>query len=424
MKKILSAVAALGLVAGMASVASAADLSVTGKYVVEGVYVENAGATGYSVAQGAESDAYWMHTFQILPTMKVNDSITMKSDIRFRKEARFGTAEETGNATGDAHGVDFNKIYMDYASPVGKIRVGRTPAGAWSTPFLNSATAGNRIMWWPKMSGPVSTLLFTQKISEADSQEATNSADQDTDLYYAGVTYKTDSGKYDAAYFYTRYAGQLASGSTTDAAVGKTIGLSGSQKFGNYSVVGELALVGGESASGAKKDAQGLFLMGSGQFDALTVSAAVVYASGNDTTTADNEALMGANGLGKDFQPLYVFTGDTMGILNGDEKSGANTAAAANFGVKCYAVLADYKISDRLTLHGALAMGSADEVGAGWDDDYGMEFDLGVAYKLLDNLTYSAQAGYVAVGDFFQYGVAGSDPEDITLLTHSLTMKF
>ena len=423
MKKILSAVAALGLVAGVASVASAADLSVTGKYVVEGVYTENAGATGFSVSQDAESDAYWMHTFQMLPTMKVNDNITMKSDIRLRKEARFGTSEDAGN--GDA--VDFNKIYMDYTSPVGKIRVGRTPAGAWSTPFLNSATAASRIMWWPKMSGPVSVLLFTQKSSEADSQEPANLADHDTDLYHVGVTYKADAGQVDVGYFYNRVGALSTTGG--DAAVDTTITAAANYKFGNYSVVGELAMVGGEGADSdyattgdvVDKDAMGLFLMGSGQFDALTVSAALVYASGDvDATDNENGALMGANGLGKDFQPLYVFTGDTMGILNGDEKAGVGTtAAAAKYGVKCYAVLADYKVSDRLTLHGALAMGTADDVAAGSDDDYGMEYDLGVAYKLLDNLTYSAQAGYVTVGDFF-----GADAEDITLLTHSLTMKF
>ena len=39
MKKIFSTVAALGLVAGMATAASALDFSVTGKYTVEGYYI-------------------------------------------------------------------------------------------------------------------------------------------------------------------------------------------------------------------------------------------------------------------------------------------------------------------------------------------------------------------------------------------------
>jgi len=412
MKKILSAVAALGLVAGVATVASAADLSVTGKYLVEGVYINHAGATGGALPADLPSDAYWMHTFQMLPNLAVNDKVTLKSDVRLRKEARFGVAAEDA---GNGAAVDFNKIYMDYASPVGKIRVGRTPAGAWGTPFLNSATAASRIMWWPKMEGPVSVLLFTQKSTEADSQAGND--DQDKDLYHAGLSYKTDGMKVDAGLFYTRNGAVL--NADGDVATDIVIQVAGSAKISSVSLAGEFAMVTGDKNATAEWDAMGALLMASSQFNNLSATAAFVYATGDDAATADDEGLMNKFGsLGKDFQPLYIFTGDTAGILNHDEKSGNTTAALAGDGVICVALLADYKLSDSMTVHGGFAYGLAEETTMA-DDDYGMEFDLGLAYKMYDNMTYSAHFGYVLAGDYF-----GAGAEDIMLVSHSLTMKF
>ncbi|MDH3359770.1 MAG: hypothetical protein OEL55_02775, partial [Desulfobulbaceae bacterium] len=257
MKKILSTVAALGLVAGMAVVASAADLSVTGKYVVEGNYISNAGAGGGAnpFAETA-SDAYYMHTFQMLPTLKVNDNITMKSDIRLRKEARFGGAENAGN--GDA--VDFNKIYMVYSASIGTFTVGRTPAGAWGTPFLDSASMADRIMFAPNMgSAPVSVMLYTQKTTEADGQAATPASNQDTDQYHVGVKYSQDNVTAAVGYFQNNYAATDLTNSMIDAM--------GVYKINNFTLVGDFVMVKGDKDYGTNYDAKGLLLMGSGQFD-------------------------------------------------------------------------------------------------------------------------------------------------------------
>ena len=425
MKKILSAVAALGLVAGVASVASAADLSVTGKYVVEGNYISNAGAGGGAnpFAETA-SDAYYMHTFQMLPSLKVNDNITMKSDIRLRKEAKFGSSDEDTGIPGDSHGVDFNKLYMVYTNNLGTFTIGRTPAGAWGTPFLDSAGAASRIMFAPNMgSAPVSVMLYTQKTKELDGQATVPAADQDTDQYHVGVKYSQDNTTAALGYWQNRNGATDLTDTMIDAM--------GVFKFGNFTVVGDFVMVGGDETATTDWDAKGLLLMGSGQFDNLTASVAYVYASGDDAATADNEGLMNkTKGLGKDFQPLYIFTGDAMGILNQDEKSGVyngttDAVGAADFGVHCIAAFVDYKVSDKLTLHGGIAMGKADDTSNAGDidDSYGMEYDLGAAYKLLDNLTYEAHLGYVAAGDFFEEADAG-EAQDITVLTHSLTMKF
>ena len=455
MKKILSAVAALGLVAGVASVASAADFSVTGKYIVEGYYISNAGDTGGTdttpVAANAEanSDAFWMHTFQMLPTMKVNDNVTVKSDVRLFKETMWGTSNTAfaatvanppvttqGTVAGDAShangdNLDINKLYMEYNSPIGMITVGRTPAGAWGTAFLDSATAANRIMWRPSMvSAPWDLLLYTEKVTEGTARTVATGDKGDSNTYSANVWYKADNAKAGFAIDHNVNGNQDGGTKTLTSDMYKFEGM---YKMNNYSIVGELAHVTGDETATTDWDAWGALVHAAAQFDNLGLHAAYVYASGDDAASTDNEALMAkTKSLGKDFQPLYIFTGDTMGILNHDEKSGlsgSQAVGAADFGVKCYALMADYKVSDRLTLHGAVAVGYADEAPAGWDDDYGVEYNVGAAYKLLDNLTYEAHFGYMAAGGFFEdmnvnMGTGTKDAENITLLSHSLTMNF
>jgi len=102
-------------------------------------------------------------------------------------------------------------------------------------------------------------------------------------------------------------------------------------------------------------------------------------------------------------------------------------------GVHAFVLAADYKASDALTLHGAIGYAKADEkiyqngaatYDATLDDDYGWEYNIGAAYKLLDNLTYEAHFGYLDTGDYFNR----ANPTDITnnvyMMSHSLTMTF
>jgi opacity protein-like surface antigen len=97
-------------------------------------------------------------------------------------------------------------------------------------------------------------------------------------------------------------------------------------------------------------------------------------------------------------------------------------------GVHGVVLAADYAVSDRLKLHGAIGWAQADEAEiTGYtnrDDDYGWEYNLGAAYKLLDNLTYEAHFGYLDTGDYFKSTATTDDTENVYLLTHSLTMTF
>ena len=452
MKKLISVAAALGLVAGVATTASAMDFSVSGMYQVEGYYLggsaDGSGFNPYDDEAGS-SDSAWVHTFLMKPTLKVNDKISMMADIRFLKDTDFGSGagSASGLGIGDDRDVDIHKIYMEYMSPIGKFRVGRTAAAAWMGAYLNSPTNADRIYFFPKMDAPWSSYVFMQKATENDWVDGDN--DSDNDLYEAAIIYTTKETKASLGYDYWNYKSNSDTGVATTSYDTQRHRVKGyvKQTFADVWVEAEVSYDFGDwrdyddEAVNSDVDVDTLAAMVAvgTSFDNLKVSVLYFYASGDDDLT-DNDmeaAFSGAasDGSGDGFNPYYILTGDHTGMLNSDEY--ADDSLMATAGVHCIGISADLAVSDKLTLHGALAYAmAADEDGVSdaavllggskIDDEYGWEVNLGASYKLLDNLTYEARAGYMAAGDFFK-DVAdnmGTDEEDLMLLSHHLTMTF
>ncbi|MCF6290184.1 MAG: hypothetical protein L3J03_04215 [Desulfobacterales bacterium] len=423
MKKVLATVAALGLIAGVASTASALDLSVKGYYKLEGKMLSDASTTAGGVAfvtnNSEGTNSWWQHDFRIYPTLTVNDHIKVMADVRLVSTSNgvANTAGMWGNSM-TTNNITANKIYMEYMSPIGKIRMGTTPAGAWGSPYLNNAGAGHRLMWWPNFLGdsPVSLLFFTQKMVEADGGVAGTGAtvDQDTDAYYAGIGYKADMGKFDMAYFHVR------NGAT--GLDGQNLWFNASATVGAVNLLGELAHSFGDATATTSMDTWAGMALVSGQVaDNVTAGAVYFFATGEDSGT-DTTAALGGNGTGFNWQPLYIITGPDMGVFNGDSVRTPAVLQAA--GLQAFGAFVDVAVTPQLTLHGAIGTGNADNMdtmAAGQSDDYGWEYNVGASYKLLDNLTYDLHLGYWAVGDFVK---GMGTPNDITLVTNSLTMKF
>lgn len=422
MKKFISTVAAFGLVLGAAASASALDLTVKGKYMLEGYYFNQGDGTGVTATDTDGADAAYVHTFLMKPTLKVNDKISMKADIRFLKDSDMGDNDQQMELKNNRN-VDIHKIYMEWMSPVGKTRFGRTPGGAWAHDFLSSSGNADRLMWWPSfVQKPFSLVVFTQKSVENDWKADTS--DCDSDMYKASLSYKADNMKLMAAYSYTNDK----TNATYDHQASRAE-IYGDLNFDNVYVEFESAYIFGDakdyddsSMDDLDVDAWGAMIDVGMKTGDLDVGVMYYYASGDDDSGDDDlESLMTiTKGAGDDFNPYYILNGDHTGVLNSDEYSEDSDMASA--GVHCIGIHADYKVSDQLTLHGAVAYAEADEAPDNVDDEYGWEVDLGAKYKLLDNLTYDVRAAYADMGDFFEDMNKGDD--DIYVLSHHLTMTF
>ena len=458
MKKFLSTALALGMVAGLAATASALELKVTGRYVVDGYYIDAGNGAAGRPSNGVlpfdifgldeEPDSWYEHAFITNPDLIINDKIMMKTEIRFidRGTVWGGHREVSdGGATGyghveDGEGFSVEKAWLVYESPVGKWEIGRRPAGAWQGAFVNSSGHADRLMWnFPVMSG-FKSYAFLEKQQEVDGYFA-DLENNDKDYYEAAAGYDVEGIK-----------AWLGLGWSDDNT--KDFGPASTQTD-NYRVKGygefkinetfglatEFDYKWGttEFSSGAPdSDTDGLafILSGMGKFDALSASLHYAYISGDDQSSRDNEAYDKNNGMGWDFEPLYILTGNATNILNGYRGASLVGTTVRTAGAHAVVALADYAVSEDLTLHGGVGWGMADEpdqrigfdalgrpVMLDVDDEYGWEFDLGLAYKLYSNLTYELHFGWWAVGDFAEVGGL-FETEDVFLLSHHLSMKF
>lgn len=506
MKKVLSTVAALGLIAGFAAIASAADVpqtspatgketpakptapgvslfSVTGSYSVAGAYLSDSTSPGTAtggrvavvtnnlptaaVANG--SDAFYFHSFILNPVLKVNDNIQVKADIRLADRHIWGMNDTTQAAVTDGRVVDANKIWMEYESPIGKWSIGRTPSGAWYHDFMNSGARANRIVYAPNMlPEPFFMLALLEKQTEED--VAANTAalgslranDQDKDMYLVHVGYKADMGTSVLGYFLTRDATTPKTAAGTllqpDVKHSHTIKFYGKYNIAGFNLETEISHGLGEAvvngtATERDIDNWAAFVEAGTTVGAANIGAFYFYMSGDNNTT-DNEyqGAMGTAGVGNDFNPFQILTGDWMGMLNADKGGvhpflagstptggGAAVANGTDPGVHAVGLKASTAVNDKLTLSGTIGAAWADEVNisinadavastvVGQNDDYGWEIDLGASYKLLDNLTYGVHFGYLNLGDYWLRGnmkAAGDETNNVYLLAHQLVMKF
>ena len=423
MKKFLSVVVAFGMVAGVAATASALELKVKGKYVADGFYIDQGGARIFSTMPMKDDNSgnndWYQHTFRIDPTLIVNDKIQVKSDIRLvDSNSVWGSQDDLQRFNGD--GLRVNKLWLTYDSPVGKVEVGRRPAGAWMNAFVNNGTAADRIMWWLPKTDNVKAYAFLQKSTERDAYDGTED-NADNDYYEVAGAYVADNMNI-----------WVGIGTRQDNGMGN-VDMWRVKSYGDFAMgdAGKLYyevdwLTGDKGPDAASIDIKGsAFIAGwMGNFGNVSPSVHYAYISGDNTADNEDTAYSPSKGMGSDFEPLYILTGQATNVLNGDRGPNAVGSAVRQAGAHAIVALADYKVSEDLTLHGGLGWGMADEAAAGQDDEYGWEVDLGMAYKLYQNLTYAIHLGYWAVGDFAKMGAMNLETEDVVLLSHHLSMKF
>ena len=169
--------------------------------------------------------------------------------------------------------------------------------------------------------------------------------------------------------------------------------------------------------------------------DDWTFGGLFFYMSGDDDPTDNDKENMftQGTGTGKDYNPYQIMTGDYMNLLNGDNPltSGSQGANDALFrdgsaGVVSIGGYTKWNMSPTLSFSAEIGYFEATEAPSGYDDDYGIEFGVGMGYKIMDNLSYFAHFSFLSTGDYFEE--AGSDYEsdvnDVWLAAHALSMKF
>jgi hypothetical protein len=141
---------------------------------------------------------------------------------------------------------------------------------------------------------------------------------------------------------------------------------------------------------------------------------------------ADNEK-SASSSYSTDFKPLMI-TGNASDILNSEHVGRvflgeAMTPASNTRGV---AVAATFDASQNISLQGAFGvtrnLWSPDSLN--YEKDSSWEANLGVIYKLLNNISYELHFGYMDTGNLFNDRSSYTNVESIIMISNQLTMSF
>jgi hypothetical protein len=324
-------------------------------------------------------------------------------------------------------------VYMEWTSPWGKTRFGRTPAGAWGTSgFNNSTRQGQRLMWWLNMLPENwGSLIFTEKLSEVDATNGPDISDGDSDAYYVDLSYKAEVGKTVGALWIVRNATKDEGDSTKSPYTSMNLWLNGKYNFDNFVFEWETDWGFGEASSDTdQKTFSAMVDLGYKTGD-WTIGGLGLYGTGdNNPSDADVEtAFANDKGTGRDFNPYQIMMGDYMNLWNADNPLSGNSIhpslkiGSGNAGLWSIGGYAKFAMSPQVSFSGEVGYFSATDAPEGYDDSYGWEFGVGMGYKIMDNLMYNAHFSYLATGDYFKEG-GNAVTEDIYLVAHALSMKF
>ena len=127
------------------------------------------------------------------------------------------------------------------------------------------------------------------------------------------------------------------------------------------------------------------------------------------------------------FNPLLI-TNTTADILdNGQDRTvswvEADSHTASTRGI---AVAAQFSATRKFALHGAFGLTknlwTPDSIN--YENESSWEANLGVIYKLLNNLAYEVHFAYMDTGDLFTERDSYNDVESIIMVSNRLTMSF
>jgi hypothetical protein len=161
----------------------------------------------------------------------------------------------------------------------------------------------------------------------------------------------------------------------------------------------------------------------SGDGDSLAASH-IVGNHALETQLDNREQTWNRGGIGGDWEKVWILTNDSdMGapVLGG---IGNLVYGAGRYGADLVYLGVTVSPSEDLDLGFLFASSSATDLPKGWDDEHGLEWDLSLSYRIMDNLTYDFIAAFLSTGDFWKFGVNDADVDNAFSIYQILTLTF
>jgi hypothetical protein len=477
MKKFWIVLLALGLVAGFAMSASAADVKFGGSYYVYGIYVDNP-----TMVKGDKApQAYYHQRLRIQTEFKVAEGLSLVTRFDALEKpwgyGNTGTADawrvsnaydvtnrwSTG-ATGarTQENIEFERAYIDFTTKIGRFNVGYQNFVAWGTMFLDTHVTRPGIKYFVPI-GPLTIVAAIEKNVE-QSLGAGYRADADNNVYDLGAIFKFGAGDAGILWQYgdskanrnqafvpvaipATSTANLTTGAVTTTAAIPANPLGGSvtqlhiinpyikMKFGPVYFEAEGVYGFGDfakydavppGATNITGQAMGIYLHGKVDVGPAYVGGIFAYMSGDDITTKDKRegTLAAALLAGQAWDPMLILWND--GLYGGSHRrqdNGLSVFFDNAYMLQAYGGVKPVKDLD-IMLSVSWVKADQNVVANQASKDIGWEVDLVGKYKIFDNLEYMMGAGYHLVGDYFKMADSGKQIDNNYMLIHKLTLSF
>lgn len=418
-KKMLAFAAVSALTAATAVPAMALENEFHGMYKFM-AYQSNALNGGNSAPVVLQNDShsgfYAEQRARILYTAKANDNLKLVT--HFELDTRFGgvtggykgiaTGNDAGNLDADQLTLETKNFYLDFKEPVTDtgMKVGLQPWGdAYGSLFLAADMTG---VYATKKFDPLTASLGWFRFDDDTVPAATSGAGQLTaDLIVADAKFAVNKDVTVGASYYNI---QNDTGTATPAyEIIHMLGVNADLKVGPAAVKPFAAYQFGERNATSDISA---FLLGATakvKAGAGSVNLAGFYLSGEESTTAaaDTDAFQTVTAGTTYFNPANMWL-----LVRPSQAANTSTSVLGNDltvgGRGSWGLFAGYEgTMDKVFYNANLGYMQTVEERGSEDGVIGTEVNAQVGYKLYDNLSVSAAAAYVFLGD----GLSGSTAE-------------
>lgn len=126
----------------------------------------------------------------------------------------------------------------------------------------------------------------------------------------------------------------------------------------------------------------------------------------------------------RNFEPLMIAS-TKADILNGQSLTEASLRTTPDLGTSTgFAISAEYSPTSQFAVQGTFGVAKNNWDPSEAEHESSWEANLGLIYRLLDNLNYEVHFGYMETGDVFKERNSYSDVEAIIMVSNKLSMSF
>lgn len=460
MKKLTVITAAVFAIMLAAIPAMAVELELSGSYDASGYYLDN----NDLLDDEGSSDAWFDMDLRFDPVFKIHDKLSLVTRLHVFQDQVWGQNLPDKDAAANENFVNWKHAYLKAKFDIGTLYVGRMVGssaggngGPFGTEFLDCDGVSDRIKFVTKID-PVTLFALYEKGVEQDSNFGDQTYYYDT---FTGEITPEDSytdSDYDKYYVGGKYKGEGIEGGlllayATDKSNSDIGALAYDREFyyvapyfkaalGPVNLEGEVSYWGGDSRDyhdsaieDIDKDAWAFNIYADYNAGPATVGLGYAFSQG-DTDDDDEDNF---HPMCTEWQPLLILFNDKAGAglggtlieipgleteFQGGNYNSDSQGDIAQAGYELIYATATMSPTENVTLNAAIGYCKAEDVPSEVDDEIGLEFDLGVEVKLMDNLTYHATIGYLDAGDLWKDLHGDADTDDTWAVVHGLTVTF